>query len=145
MNIEYKKKYKEGVVYQDFVTEVFFKMGLFFVNYTSEKYQFEFGENSAGFEIKLDNNFRQTGNLYIEIAEKSDANNKEYIPSGIYGKSWIYIIGDYQTIYIFSTEQLKKMHKYKKYEYRKIPTSKGFLLPIEKAEKFLVIKKIEVK
>ena len=54
-------------------------------------------------EIKRDGKFRETGNLYIETAEKSHPDKYEFIPSGIMRQdnSWLFVIGDEKTIYIF--------------------------------------------
>ena len=81
--------------------------------------------------------------MYIETSEKSHSDNKEYIPSGIYREdnSWLYVIGDEKTVYIFSTKYLRLLDsRYKKVEK---PTSKGFLMPVIEAEKYC-IRKIEL-
>ena len=150
LNQYYKKKLEEGEQYQDFVTEKLYEIGLPIISYSSKKFQHEIGENKCGFEIKFDNNFRKTGNLYIEYSEKSDPCNENYILSGIYRKdnTWLYIIGDYQTIYILSKKQLQIVHKtpsiIKKFRIVETPTSKGILLPLEYVEKNLAIKVINI-
>lgn len=142
MNQYYKNCLEEGLAFQDYVTEKLYNLGIPLVTYSSRNYQLGVGENKAGIEIKFDRKFRETGNFYIETAEKADPKNKNYVPSGIYrnDNTWLYLIGDYQTIYVFSKEQLKKCSdKFRKVE---TPTSKGFLLPVEKALEFLVILQI---
>ena len=138
MNQNYKNCLEAGLAFQDYVTEKLYNLGIPLVTYSSRNYQLG-GENKAGIEIKFDRKFRETGNFYIETAEKADPKNKNYVPSGIYrnDNTWLYIIGDYQNIYVFSKEQLKKVKdKFKQVE---TPTSRGFLLPVEGALKFLVI------
>jgi hypothetical protein len=151
---EYKKyreeQMKEGQEYQDFVCQqLLFKLGFPIVQYCSKKYQYEVGESACGFEIKHDKRLKETGNLYIEIAEKSKPSNEEYISSGIYrdDNSWLYLIGNYEKIYIFGKRHLRKIYEDPKREKTlkriEIPTSKGFLLSAKFAEESLCIKLIE--
>jgi hypothetical protein len=139
----YDTKLEEGLQFQDKVTEELYQRGIIVVGYASQKYQNSHGENMIGAEIKRDGMFRDTGNLYIETAEKSDPNNAVYIPSGIYRKdnSWLFVIGDEKTIYIFSTKYLQ-MLEYKFVKKIK-DTSKGFLIPLKDADKYC-IRRIEI-
>lgn len=141
----YAEKLAQGIEYQDFVMEKLYEQGLPLISYGSKKYQVERGENKAGIEIKNDQKFRQTGNFYIETAEKSNACNENYIASGIYRKdnTWLYLIGDYQEIYVFSKYQLKLLHKQQKYKEVETPTSQGYLLPVESAKSGWCIKIID--
>ena len=92
----YEKQLEVGLEFQDFVTSELYKRGIVVVGYSSKKYQLNEGENLLGAEIKRDGLFRKTGNLYIEIKEKSHPQKKKYIDSGIYRKdnSWLFVIGD---------------------------------------------------
>ena len=134
----YAEKLQIGLEYQDFISEILCQNGIVIMNYVSQKYQFNSGENKIGIEIKYDNKFRDTGNLYIELKEKKHPSNENYIPSGINRRdnTWLYIIGDYKTIYIFSKNLLLQLAK----KYNEIEnathTSIGFLLPIVEAEKY---------
>lgn len=94
------------------------------------------GENINGIEIKYDKKSCQTDNLYIETAEKSDAANPNYVPSGIFkdDNSWAYAIGDYVRIYVFSIKQLRFLYHRDVYKRVETPTSQGFLLPLKSAE-----------
>lgn len=74
MTEEYKEKFEAGIQYQDWVVEKLYDAGLPIISYSSKKYQNLIGENKAGLEIKFDRNWVKTGNLYIEIAEKSNPN-----------------------------------------------------------------------
>jgi len=143
MSEEYSACLEAGLTYQDFVVEKLYDAGIPLISYSSKKYQALRGENKAGIEIKFDRKFRNTGNFYIETAEKSNPQNKEYIPSGIFrsDNTWLYIVGDYETIYVFSKEQLKKCKN--KFQQVETPTSRGFLIPIKEAQRFLVIKCIQ--
>lgn len=139
----YNDKLQEGLVYQDKVTVALYQIGIVVVGYSSRRYQNNVGENMLGAEIKRDGLFRSTGNLYLEICEKSHPDKVEYTPSGIHraDNSWLFVIGDEKTIYIFSTKYLRMLEsRYKKVEK---PTSKGFLMPIADADKYC-IRKIEL-
>ena len=109
----YKEKLEQGLYFQDYVIELLYKNGIPLISYSSKEYQNMIGENKAGIEIKNDNNFRKTGNLYIEIAEKSNAENISFVSSGIYrnDNTWLYLIGDINKIYVLSKKQLKILHQ----------------------------------
>ena len=134
----YKEKLEQGLQFQDFVTDIVFKeLFLPISTYQSQKYQLK-GENKQGIEIKFDNRFKDTSNLYIEVSEKSNANNVKFIKSGIYrhDNTWLYIIGNYSILYIFGKNILKLMYESKKYKEVSIPTSNGFLIPEHDANKY---------
>jgi hypothetical protein len=134
----YQDKLQEGLEFQDVVTKALYERGIIVIGYASRRFQVEQGENMLGAEIKRDGNFRKTGNLYIETAEKADPNNEVYVASGIYRKdnSWLFVIGDEKTIYIFSTKYLRMLEK--QFLKKEIPTSKGYLMPLDKAEKYCI-------
>jgi len=146
MTPEYEKKLEQGLHYQDFVIEELYKIGLPLISYSSKEYQNLIGENKAGIEIKNDTKFETTGNFYIEVSEKSNAKNKDFIKSGIFrnDNTWLYVIGDRKKIYIFSKKHLQYLYNQKKYKQVEIPTSRGFLLPVSDAEKLYAIKIINV-
>jgi len=143
MTSYYKEKLEQGLTYQDFVTEKLYEIGIPVISYSSKKYQHMVGENKAGIEIKNDARFRETGNFYIEVAEKSHSDIRNFTESGIFrnDNTWLYIIGDYEEIFIFSKRQLRLVED--KFDHVSIPTSKGFLLPIDYARKFLALKVID--
>ena len=134
----YNSQLKEGNEYQDYILNKFIKNGICFINYSTRKYQNKYGENSAGIEIKLDKKFRETGNLYIETAEKSNPINVYYIKSGIFrnDNTWLYVIGDYDTHWIFSKKRLINIYKTNIFRAVQTDTSQGYLLPISKANKY---------
>jgi len=134
----YDEKLEEGWRFEDFVTEVLYFNGIIIGLYRGRSMQSRVGESRAGVELKYDMKAAETGNLYIEISEKNDADNKDFISSGIYaeGNSWIYIIGNYSILYIFATATLRLLHSQNRYKTVSIPTSNGFLLPRIDAEKY---------
>lgn len=146
MTENYKEMLQKGLEYQDFITDLLLKeIGISLSTYSSKKYQYNIGENKQGIEIKFDDRYKETGNLYIEVEEKSNANNWYYVNSGIYrnDNTWLYLIGDYNEVFIFSKKQLIIMHEKNIYKLVKTPTSIGFLIPNKDAEKYS-IKKFEL-
>lgn len=139
----YARKLQIGLEFQDTVTKALYQRGIVVVGFSSRRFQIEEGENMLGAEIKRDDKFRTTGQLYIETAEKSHPDNIEFIPSGIHRKdnSWLFVIGDEKTVYIFLTKYLQMLEP--RYEKKAIPTSKGFVMPIAEAEKYC-IRRIEL-
>lgn len=155
MTNEYRDNLVAGSEYQDFVQKELLKHGIIVMLNTSKQYQARIGESLSGLEIKLDRKFRQTGNLYIEVAEKSDALNPVYVESGIYrfDNTWLYCIGDYHEIFLIPKMQLQIIHQdikngtYEGYrrkgiELRQTRTSQGMIIPIDYAMKYIVIKHI---
>lgn len=136
----YQNKLQQGLEYQDIVTRELYQRGIVIVGYSSKKYQNNEGENMLGAEIKRDGKFRETGNLYIEVSEKSHPDKPNYTPSGIHRKdnSWLYVIGDEQTVYIFSTKILLMLES--RFATVNKPTSNGFLIPLSQAEKYCIRK-----
>lgn len=62
------------------------------------------GESSIGVEVKADNRAADTGNLYIEVDEKSNQKNSNFIPSGINktdNTRWFAFVIDNRTNIIF--------------------------------------------
>lgn len=141
----YKDKLEQGLIFQDVVTRALYLRGIVVVGYASRKFQVQHGENMLGAEIKRDGNFRNTQNLYLETAEKSHPDNREYIPSGIFrpDNSWLFVIGDEQTVWVFSTKYLQLLHDKRNWRAIRTATSIGRLMPIADADKY-AIRKIEL-
>lgn len=143
-NSGHLNSFEVGNLFQDFVCIELAKDNIILQNINSKKFQFETGENLQGFEIKYDarctgdNGTTPTGRLSIEIAEKSKAENTDFIPSGIYrsDNSWLYIQGNYKGFWIFSKKLLLLLHASARYEGREMPTIKTFYLPIDDADKY---------
>ena len=133
--------FQEGLEFQDFVADLLLKdMGIVISNYSSKYYQQAYGENAQGIEIKLDRPILKTGFVSIEVAEKSKAGNKDFIPSGIMREdnSWLYIQGNKKIIFIFGKKSLWQLYqaKYKDKVWQPKPTIKTFRLPIVEARKY---------
>jgi hypothetical protein len=136
----YNEKLQEGLEFQDVVTQALYMRGIVVVGFSSRRFQNRVGENMLGAEIKRDGNFRKTGNLYLETAEKSHPKNPEYVTSGVMrnDNSWLFVIGDEQTIYIFSTKYLRMLIAQKDWREIRKTTSIGRLMPISDAERYAI-------
>lgn len=128
-----------GQEYQDFICKRLAEAGIVLNNLQSKKYQAE-GENLLGLEIKFDRRLAETGTLYIEVAEKADPANVNWVESGPYRKdhTWLYGIGDYTEFYIFGKKMLQFFAvKYVQHHItNKTLTSRGFLLSRDQARTF---------
>jgi len=142
MNDRYTTDLQRGLEYQDFVFDqlrMIDGMPIFLGAYSSVKYQCGKGESPSGLEIKYDAKFRQTGNLFIETAEKSYAEQTSFHPSGAMSEdnTWLYLIGDYQEAYIFAKNLLKALcvPENKAVTFKEIPTAQGYIFPLEYVER----------
>ena len=129
---------ESGQQFQDFVCEQLAKDNIILQNLSSKKYQYNLGENLQGFEIKLDRLCTETKRLSIEVAEKTKASNEIWTPSGIYrnDNTWLYIQGNYQTLFLFFKNFLQQLHRSSKYDLDEIPTLQKFYLPFNDARKY---------
>jgi len=131
-----RKKQVEGEAFQDYVEDVLEKMWGFRLNcYKTKEEQYKIGENKFGMEIKLDNSFRDSMRLWIEIAEKAMPREGDFVKSGIYrdDNAWLYLIGDYDMFYIYSKNMLQLLHRSHCYEEYENETSRCFFLPFRDA------------
>jgi len=102
----------------------------------TKREQYEIGENHQGYEIKYDRGFVKTGNLFIEIAEKADPKNPDWIPSGIHRRdnTIFYCQGNLEILFIFEKLFLRKWFYEKNppvifgRDYNGEERSKGYLL-----------------
>ena len=118
----------EGEKFQEYIKKLFFAEFAIHLDFTKKTHQLDIGETLQGIGIKYDRKYKQTGNLYIEVAEKTHPENEEYIRSGIFRKdnTWLYVIGDYQTVFLFSKKRLIKIKD--SCPSVVTPTSMGFLV-----------------
>lgn len=133
--------FQDGLEFQDFVCKELARRHVILQNLSSQRYQFEVGENLQGFEIKFDGRCTDTGRLSIEIAEKSRAELLQFTPSGIYrsDNSWLYIQGNYKILFVFAKNMLLGLHKSLKYREDQMPTIRKFYLPFSDAKKYAAI------
>lgn len=140
----YGKLLDQGEEFQDLVCHNLMRLGISFYPYTSHRWQCEHGESANGIEVKHDMRLKETGNLYIEVAERRS--EQEFVPSGIMGDSWLFLIGDYERLYVFSTYQLQRCYQV---ELGGVPTvttktSKGFLLGPSERQRLSLRKPIKL-
>lgn len=140
-------KIDKGKEYQDFICEWMARnYGIVMTVFSSKKYQYNLGESLQGIEIKYDMMYSDTGNIYIEIGEKAKPREGDYYKSGIFrdDNTWLYFIGNYEELYVFSKKQLKTVYEKKRYfkyiEHNNTKTSCGFLLDKIRAENFCIMK-----
>lgn len=126
----YEERLAAGEDFENLVVDVLYRNGLPVVAYKGRRAQ-QLGENRAGFEIKLDERFAATRNLYIEVAEKSRPSRPDFTPSGVYrdDNTWIYVIGNRAVLFLFGKRTLQRAHRSGRYEQVETETSRGFLLP----------------
>jgi hypothetical protein len=136
----YEKQFERGLVFQDFVYELLNQNGISTVAYSSRMFQLNKGENKAKMEIKFDDKLADTGNLWIEVAEKSNPKNLAYVDSGILRDCNEYVIGNYDIVYRLPVSILRLMMEKRKYEIRenRLKTSRGFLLPAREAARIAI-------
>lgn len=137
----YKAKLESAKIFQDFVVDSAWNLlGLAIVQYSSRVYQGIVGESRTGVEIKHDEKFNKTRNLWIEIAEKARPREGPYVASGIYrdDNTWLYCIGDYDTIFVFPKTLLRALHGSRRWPVfeNNTRTSEGFLLTENEAERY---------
>ena len=131
--MEFKERLQEGLEYQDYVATILGKKGIVISVYSSYKYQQQ-AESLQQVEIKLDKTYKRSGNLFIEV-EEGERKRK------VLDESKIYIVGDYDTIYIFATRHLKQYLAERKPSILTAnKTVKGFLLNPKDIEKLHIDK-----
>ena len=134
-------KIESGLLYQDFICDLLLQtIGLPVIQYASRVYQAQIGESRTGVEIKHDEKYAQTGNLWIEVAEKARPRPGDYAQSGIQrnDNTWLYVIGNYDVVFLFAKRILCALAQSGKYPLREngTKTSQGYLLPDAHAQRF---------
>ena len=142
----YLQKLEDGKKYEEFIKQqLYIKKQLTLNLCHNKEQQINIGENLEGIEIKFDNKKNIYKNIYIELQEKTNENNMNWVNSGILRKdnthSWI--IGDYQEAFIFWKFHLKQLYENNLYLKEVITkTSRGFLLNTEMQNKYSLNKLI---
>lgn len=132
----YRDKYKQGKRYEDFASDKLYEWGLPMKTYSSYEYQLCKGESRARIEIKNDDIYKTSNNLYFETHEKK---GDEWVESGILRKdnTVFYFIGDYDRAWLFSKKQLFSLINNNNFEEKLAHddqgnvTGKGVVIPIE--------------
>jgi len=130
----YLRDLGRGVIFEDHVCRELYRAGIPLQVFRSRDGQKLWGESTLGLEVKLDENFRDTGNLFIETEERPTTSH-EWKEAGIYSvpPPWLYCIGDFFTLYLFATSFLRIAHERSR-QFRRVEnkteTGRGFLLPL---------------
>lgn len=137
----YAKQFAAGEAFAAFVSEQLAHFGLIVGLYETQHEQYSLGESRMGLEIKFDDRLADTGNVYIEMYEKTRARNSAFVESGILrcDNTLLYGIGNRREFYIFGKRTLQRVYEAfdrslvpgisgKDFKRREIPTSKGFTL-----------------
>lgn len=134
----YKNKLIIGNKYEQWVTEQWPLVynGKIINVYHTQYEQYNIGESREKVEIKNDDIMKRTNRVYIETSEKTDKNNTNYIPSGIYrnDNTLYYLVGDYNEWFIFSKKELQDLDENNPlwlYRPPASPTTTGFCIPKE--------------
>lgn len=134
MTAEYERKLALGQAYEQFIVDKWLRFFPFPLNMHNGRYEQLKGENKEGVEIKLDLIYKRTERLYIELEEKSDADNERMIRSGIWrnDNTEQFLIGDYEDAYIFDVLVLRKCYTDKPSWLKLLgnPTSNGWGMPL---------------
>lgn len=138
-------KQEKGLEFESFIMDWFANQkNINLSHYTLLKEQINKGENRQGIEIKNDQRFQETGNLFISV--ERDYGYTKY-ESGIYkNQSWLYVIGNEYEFYIFATKHLKQYYEHNKpqlfdgFKSIKNGIDKGFLLSKKQAERICIEK-----
>lgn len=140
----YNTKLQQGLQYQDFLIERLPQIGIILQPFSSKVYQFGKGESHSKIEVKFDDKFKRTRNLWVEAYEKSNPQNPNYVASGVLrdNNTFLWAQGDYETLFIFCKKEL--VNHLVKNGYTLIEssrkTSHGYLLPEPAADKICSIK-----
>lgn len=135
-----KNSFADGLEFQDFIIEsVARACGFIIQQYASKYYQIKRGESIQRCEIKLDNLCTRTGRLSIEVSEKTNADQDDYMPSGIFSPTQplFYIQGNRERSYLFATKDLVTYSI--NAEYHQERTITAFYMPFDDADKLCII------
>lgn len=103
----------DGMRFQDFVMEQMLVQRKWVLQVNTSAYrQLNEGESAQSAEIKLDARCTDTGRLSIEIYEKAEAGNRNWVASGILSNppSILYIQGNWTCFWVFHTKELREYY-----------------------------------
>lgn len=126
----YGEQLEKAEAWEQYIVERLQAEGRVVERHKTRAAQYAHGDTTIGLELKFDLELTRTGNLYIEVAEKSRPEQAEWIDSGIYARAdfkW-YGVGDYRDFYIFRRSALKRLAPQMPTFTIARGTSRGFLL-----------------
>jgi hypothetical protein len=139
----YQAQRRAGEAYERFVLSCLVALGHDVTRHDTAAAQFAHGDlrvDGRDVEIKYDARLAETGNLYIEVAEKTDPQGVTWFPSGIARDTsarW-YGIGDRRDWFLFRTRTLRETWAAERILTIDRGTSRGFLLSRARAAELAV-------
>ena len=132
-----KDSVQVGLEFQDYVLETLAKeLGFVIQVFSSAEKQLT-GESIQAFEFKYDERCTDTKRISLECYEKSNANNKQWVPSGILREdnTIFYVQGNKHRFYLFFKQHLRSyLNRYKPRLDEKYGTIKTFYMPFQVAD-----------
>jgi hypothetical protein len=133
-----EQKFKKGISFESYIADWFQKeKGISLSTYHAHNEQRK-GENRQGVEIKNDQLFKDTGNLFISVKRQYGS---LMINWGVFKEdnTWLYVIGDKSKHWIFLRKNLQRYFVVKQPILKKVAIEKngyeyGFLLPCDIAD-----------
>ena len=147
MSDYYADQLAAGDAYERYVLEQLNREGIQVARLGTQADQFALGDALiAGqpVEIKFDNRFAETGRLFIEIAEKRRAEQRDWHPSGIFAQSsakW-YGVGDYDWWFVFRRSALRAVAVTQRVITIGRQTSRGFLMAADLRKRLCVLERL---
>lgn len=138
----YQRDLAIGLAYEEHVYAVFRALGEVLHPCRTIVEQCSVGENRERCEIKKDQRFRETGNLFVETDERPDVRSR-WARAGIYHYAqprW-FAIGDERTIRLFVAATLRALlppalgDVFCGFRKAITPTAAGYLLPVRAADR----------
>jgi hypothetical protein len=140
MSDYYREQRAKGEAYERYIVWQLRQDGIDVARYDTQAEQYAHGDTTIGLEIKLDTKYCDTGNLFIEVAEKTRAEQPTWTVSGIFAASdapW-YGVGDYRNFFVFDRLTLQEQSATVRLIVTKRGTSRGFLLTEDRARQLMV-------
>lgn len=101
-------------------------------------------DTKEGFEFKHNRGIEKYKGVFIEVRQKMDKDDPDFMPSSIGKKdnAWMYCIGDFNNLYFVPKKILIGEYESQKYEIKpnKDGTALGFRLPLDRLEEISVLK-----
>tara|TARA_A100000171_G_C2134453_1_gene149117 strand:- start:2761 stop:3231 length:471 start_codon:yes stop_codon:yes gene_type:complete len=133
-----EQKLKKGISFESYIADWFQReKGISLSTYHAHNEQRK-GENRQGIEIKNDQCFNSTGNLFISVKRIYGTLHLNW---GVFKQdnTWLYVIGDKSKHWIFLRKTLQTYYKVKQPKLKKAAikggTELGFLLTLKQADK----------
>jgi hypothetical protein len=129
----YAEQLARAEAWERYIVARLTREGIPIVRHETKRAQISYGDVRIGpdhVELKLDQHFVETGNLFIEVEEKRRAEQAAWIASGIFASSearW-YGVGDYRDFFLFNRDALRQVARPERIITIKRGTSRGFLM-----------------